>query len=82
MATTTVKRLPSVHKDSDVAAVGAALNRLVDRFAALLAKMDADFADVANASVDYAAVINGAGDNGLIKVQGLDADPFDPAPLT
>jgi hypothetical protein len=82
MATTTIKRLPTAQTDSDVAAIGAALNRLVDRVTALVQKMDTDFADVTNASVDYESVINGAGDNGFIKVEGLDADPYDPAPLT
>jgi hypothetical protein len=44
----------SIDKHDEVV---AAYNDLVTKFNALLAKMDADFADVTNAETDYASVI-------------------------
>lgn len=59
---TTLGRIPSTQKivlDDDPSQKSAAMLRKIDELTAamkaLTAKMDADFADVTNASVDYAA---------------------------
>jgi hypothetical protein len=66
MATETVKYIRTVrssgHLPSDVEALIGAYNQLVNRFEALLAKLDAD-AGVDD--TDYAATINGSGANAL-----------------
>ena len=51
MAGTT--RTPNPHADKHAVDVEEAINGLVTLVDALLAKMDTDFADVTNASVDY-----------------------------
>ena len=51
-----------------VAAMLSKQDEIIDTLAALTAKMDADFADVTNASVDYAASIT----DGLTKIDIID----------
>jgi len=51
-----------------VAAMLSKQDEIIDTLASLTAKMDADFADVANASVNYAASIT----DGLTKIDIID----------